>query len=50
MDEEEEPITIDVPVEKENALLGDEDTEDGTKKKEIHISNSEQEVGTEVEV
>ena len=50
MDEEEEPITIDVSVEEENALLGDEDTEDGRKVQEMQISNSEQVVGREVEV
>ena len=48
MDEEEEPITIDVSVEEENAVLGDEDTEDGRKVQEIQISNSEQAVGREV--
>ena len=50
MDEEEEPITIDVSVEEENVLLGDEDTEDVRKVEEIQISNSEQAVGREVEV
>ena len=50
LDEEEETITIEVSMEEENALLGEEGTEVRRKVQEFQTPNAEQAVGREEEV